>query len=180
MTLPLTRVALVEFYSTIVMGSTLGYIISGTINQLTGSIQVSVQEFLLGMTGLLAGVLHAPLTAIFLIAEITGGYELFITLMLLCVISFVMTKYFVANSIYTHDLAKKGALITHNKDKNVLMMMDVNKVIETNFISLYEEVSLGELLKNAVSKSSRNHFPVINKKSIGGYFTFRRHQTYDV
>lgn len=154
------------FIPTIVMGSTLGYIISGTINQLTGSIQVSSSNFtLLGMTGLLAGVLHAPLTAIFLIAEITGGYELFIPLMLVAVISFVMTKYFVANSIYTHDLAKKGALITHNKDKNVLMMMDVNKVIETNFISLYEEMSLGELLKNAVSKSSRNHFPVINKEN---------------
>ena len=100
----------------------------------------------------MAGVLHAPLTAIFLIAEITGGYELFIPLMIVSAISFAFTKYFISNSIYTHDLAKKGQLITHDKDKNVLMLMEIEKVIETNFIKLSPKMKLGDMLKNAVAK----------------------------
>jgi CIC family chloride channel protein len=119
---------------------------------------------LIGMTGLMAGVLHAPLTAIFLIAEITGGYELFVPLMIVSAISFAMTRYYVSNSIYTMELAKKGELLTHDKDNNVLMMLDMNKIIETNFIVLTPEMKLGEILKNAVTKSSRNHFPVVNEE----------------
>lgn len=97
-----------------------------------------------------------------MIAEITGGYELFVPLMLVTAISFSITRYFVSHSIYTLELAKRGELITHNKDKNVLMMMEIDKVIETNFILLSPEMKLGEILKNAVAKSSRNHFPVVN------------------
>ena len=116
------------------------------------------------MTGLMAGVLHAPLTAIFLIAEITGGYDLFVPLMLVAAISFAFTKYFVSNSIYTVELAKRGELITHNKDKNVLMMMKINKLIEQNFKAVNPEMTLGEMLKKAVAKSTRNIFPVINEE----------------
>jgi CIC family chloride channel protein len=116
------------------------------------------------MTGLMAGVLHAPLTAIFLIAEITGGYELFVPLMLVAAISFAITNHFVSHSIYTSELAKKGELITHDKDKNVIMMMDFNNLIETNFISVFSDQLLGNMLKKAVAKSSRNIFPVINKE----------------
>jgi CIC family chloride channel protein len=116
------------------------------------------------MTGLMAGVLHAPLTAIFLIAEITGGYELFVPLMLVSAISFAFTKYFVSNSIYTVELAKKGQLITHNKDKNVLMLMRIDKLIERNFKSISPEMTLGEMLKKSVAKSKRNIFPVLDQK----------------
>ena len=152
------------FIPTLFMGSALGNVFAKIINTLGGS--VSESNFtLIGMTGLMAGVLHAPLTAIFLIAEITGGYELFVPLMLVAAISFAFTKYFISNSIYAVELAKRGELITHNKDKNVLMMMKINTLIETNFKPIYPEMLLGDMLKNAVAKSSRNIFPVIHKET---------------
>ncbi|MGB0892083.1 MAG: chloride channel protein [Flavobacteriaceae bacterium] len=150
------------FIPTLVMGSVLGNVSAKIINQF--GYNVSETNFtLIGMTGLMAGVLHAPLTAIFLIAEITSGYDLFVPLMLVSAVSFAITKYFVSNSIYTHELAEKGELITHNKDKNVMMMMQMDKLIETNFVSVQPETSLGSLLKNAVAKSSRNIFPVVTE-----------------
>ena len=151
------------FIPTIFMGSALGNAIAKIINQF--GFDVSESNFtLIGMTGLMAGVLHAPLTAIFLIAEITGGYELFVPLMLVSAISFAFTKYFVSNSIYTVELAKKGQLITHNKDKNVLMLMRIDKLIERNFKSISPEMTLGEMLKKSVAKSKRNIFPVLDEK----------------
>ena len=151
------------FIPTLVMGSALGNVFAKIINALGG--QVSESNFtLIGMTGLMAGVLHAPLTAIFLIAEITGGYDLFVPLMLVAAISFAFTKYFISNSIYTIELAKRDELITHNKDKNVLMMMQINKLIEKNFKAVNPEMTLGEMLKKAVAHSTRNIFPVINKE----------------
>ena len=151
------------FIPTLVMGSVLGNVVAKIINQLGGN--VSESNFtLIGMTGLMAGVLHAPLTSIFLIAEITGGYELFVPLMLVAAISYALTKYFVANSIYTTELAQKGELITYDKDKNVLMMMDIEKEIETNFRVIHPEMTLGEMLKKAVARSNRNIFPVVNTK----------------
>ncbi|WNW01222.1 chloride channel protein [Tenacibaculum sp. HL-MS23] len=150
------------FIPTLVMGSALGNVSAKIINQLGGN--VSESNFtLIGMTGLMAGVLHAPLTAIFLIAEITGGYNLFVPLMLVAAISFAVTKYFISNSIYTVELAERGELITHNKDKNVLMMMKINKLIETNFKAVHPEMLLGDMLKKAVSNSNRNIFPVTEK-----------------
>lgn len=152
------------FIPTLVMGSVLGNVSAKIINQF--GYNVSETNFtLIGMTGLMAGVLHAPLTAIFLIAEITSGYDLFVPLMLVSAVSFAITKVFVSNSIYTHELAEKGELITHNKDKNVMMMMQMDKLIETNFVAVQPETSLGSLLKNAVAKSSRNIFPVVTEKN---------------
>ncbi|AOW18242.1 chloride channel protein [Polaribacter vadi] len=151
------------FIPTLFMGSALGNVFAKVINTLGGN--VSESNFtLIGMTGLMAGVLHAPLTAIFLIAEITGGYELFVPLMLVAAISFAFTKYFIANSIYTTELAAKGELITHNKDKNVLMMMKIDRLIEKNFKAVNPDMLLGEMLTKAVAKSTRNIFPVINKE----------------
>ena len=153
------------FIPTLVMGSVLGNAFAKIINNLGLDFHVSESNFtLIGMTGLMAGVLHAPLTAIFLIAEITGGYELFVPLMIVSAISFAITKYYVSHSIYTLKLAQRGELMTHDKDKNVLMVLDINKVIETNFIILKPDMKLGAILKNAVAKSSRNHFPVVNDK----------------
>ncbi|MDE1205308.1 chloride channel protein [Tenacibaculum larymnensis] len=152
------------FIPTLVMGSALGNVTAKIINQF--GFDVSETNFtLIGMTGLMAGVLHAPLTAIFLIAEITGGYDLFVPLMLVSAVSYAITKYFVSNSIYTIELAKRGELITHNKDKNVMMMMKISKIIEKNFIKIHPEMTLGEMLKQAVSKSKRNIFPVVDSEN---------------
>ena len=151
------------FIPTLVMGNVLGNVFAKIINNIGLDFQVSESNFtLIGMTGLMAGVLHAPLTAIFLIAEITGGYELFLPLMIVSAISFSITKYYISHSIYTLKLAERGELMTHDKDQNVLMVLDINKIIETNFIVLKPEMKLRDILKNAVAKSSRNHFPVVN------------------
>ncbi|KGL61830.1 chloride channel protein [Polaribacter sp. Hel1_85] len=153
------------FIPTLVMGSALGNAFGKIINNMGLGFHVSEANFtLIGMTGLMAGVLHAPLTAIFLIAEITGGYDLFVPLMLVAAISFSITKHFVSNSIYTYKLAQRGELITHNKDKNVMMMMQIDSLIETNFKAVNPEMLLGEMLKKAVAKSKRNIFPVLNEK----------------
>jgi len=120
---------------------------------------------LVGMAGLIAGVLHAPLTAIFLIAEITGGYSLILPLMITATISYTTIKYFQKNSIYTIQLAKRKELITHHKDKAVLSRMKVVKLIENNFTTVNEDANLGELVK-IVAKSKRNIFPVIDKENV--------------
>lgn len=153
------------FAPTLFTGSVTGYVFAMIMNHSNlFSHQLSLTNFaMVGMAGLMAGILQAPLTAIFLIAEITGGYELFVPIMIVASISFIVTKKYIPHNIYAAELAKKGQLITHNKDKNVLMLMDVDKVIETNFIILTPEMKLGEVVKNAVSKSSRNHFPVVNE-----------------
>jgi len=155
------------FIPTLVMGSAMGNAFAKIINNLGLGFSVSESNFtLIGMTGLMAGVLHAPLTAIFLIAEITGGYELFVPLMLVAAISFAITRHFVSHSIYASELAKKGELITHDKDKNVIMMMDFNQLIETDFITIKPNYTLGKMLKKAVAKSSRNLFPVIDDEGL--------------
>lgn len=155
------------FAPTLFTGSITGYVVALIINHSTiFSHQVSHTNFaMVGMAGLMAGILHAPLTAIFLIAELTGGYELFIPLMIVSSISYLITKYYIPHNIYASELAKKKQLLTHDKDKNVLMLMDINKVIETNFIVLKPEMTLGQIVNNAVAKSSRNHFPVVNNEN---------------
>ena len=154
------------FAPTLFTGSITGYVFATIINYSNiFSHQLSSTNFaMVGMAGLMAGILQAPLTAIFLIAEITGGYELFIPLMIVSSISFIVTKRYIPHNIYAHELAKKGELLTHNKDKNVLMLLDLDKLIETNFILLYPEMTLGDVVNNAVAKSSRNHFPIVNKE----------------
>lgn len=151
---------------TLVIGSALGTIVAKIINQIGFEFQVSESSFtLVGMAGLLAGVLHAPLTAIFLIAEISGGYQLFIPLMFCVAISYAITKHFVEYSIYTRELAKNGQLITHNKDEMVLLLMKLDSVIEKKFICIFPNQTLGDLVHNAVSKSSRNIFPVVDENN---------------
>ncbi|KFB01956.1 chloride channel protein [Mangrovimonas yunxiaonensis] len=148
---------------TLVMGSALGNVVAKIINNLGLGFHVSEANFtLVGMAGLIAGVLHAPLTAIFLIAEITGGYALFVPLMITVSISFILTKNAMEHTIYTRELAEKGALLTHDKDKSVLTLMNIDNVIETNFITLAPEMTLGDMLHNGVAKSNRNLFPVVN------------------
>ena len=154
------------FAPTLFMGSIMGNCIAKIINAL-GILpnQISESNFtLVGMAGLMAGVLHAPLTAIFLIAEVTGGYELFVPLMITSAISFSITKYVHPHSVYNMELGRKGELITHNKDHAVLTLMDIDKVIEDNFAPIFPEMNLGDIVRQAVVKSNRNIFPVINKE----------------
>ncbi|MBJ7880888.1 chloride channel protein [Gelidibacter salicanalis] len=155
------------FAPTLFMGSIMGNCVAKLINH-SGFTNYPVSESnftLVGMAGLMAGVLHAPLTAIFLIAEVTGGYELFIPLMLTAAISFGITKYFHPHSVYTMELGRKGELITHDKDHAVLTLMDINKVVETNFIKITTTMTLGDIVHEAVIKSNRNIFPVVDAKS---------------
>ncbi len=123
---------------------------------------VSENNFaLVGMAGVMAGVMHAPLTAIFLIAEITGGYTLFIPLIITATISFVTIRGFEKQSIYTMRLAERGELMTHHKDKAILSMLSVCDVIENDCQQIHIDGHLSDLV-NAVSQSKRNIFPVIN------------------
>jgi len=117
---------------------------------------------LVGMSGLIAGVIHAPLTAIFLIAEITGGYGLFMPLMIVATISYGTVKIFEANSVYTIQLAKRGELLTHHKDKALLALMKIDSLIETNFSTIKPDATLRDLVE-VISNSTRNLFPVVDE-----------------
>ena len=151
------------FIPTMVMGSALGNMLAKVINNMGLGFSVSESNFtLIGMAGLIAGVIHAPLTAIFLIAEITGGYQLFVPLMITASISYLMTKNALDYTIYTKELVKIGAQLTHNKDHMVLGLMEIDAVIEKNFKSVHPKMSLGEMLHESVSKSKRNIFPVLD------------------
>ncbi len=120
---------------------------------------------LVGMGGLIAGVLHAPLTAVFLIAEITSGYQLFVPLMVTATISYATIRIFVKNSVYTHQLARRGELITHHKDRAILSMMTVGKLIEKDFKTISPDEKLGDLVK-VVAESKRNIYPVVDEDQI--------------
>ncbi len=150
---------------TMVMGGALGNVVAKIINNIGLDYQVSESNFtLIGMAGLIAGVLHAPLTAIFLIAEITGGYQLFVPLMITVSMSFIITKNAIDHTIYTKELAEKGALLTHDKDQSILTLMKLDNIIEKDFTVVHPEMSLGQMLHEGVAKSSRNLFPVVDEQ----------------
>jgi chloride channel protein, CIC family len=151
------------FAPSLYMGGITGFVVATFINQF-GFINVSVRNFaLVGMAGIMAGVMHAPLTSIFLIAEITGGYELFIPLIVTATISYLTIKYFEPHSIYAKRLAQRGDLLTHHKDKTVLTLLRLGGVIETDLKTLDPDSTLGDLVK-IISKSNRNVFPVVDKE----------------
>lgn len=148
----------------LVMGSALGNAVAKLINTLGWTDTVSEANFtLVGMAAILAGVLQAPLTAIFLIAEITGGYELFIPLMLAVSMAYMITKNSLDHTIYTKELAEKDALLSFDKDQSVLTLMSLDTVIETNFVVLRSDMTFRELLQQGVAQSSRNLFPVVDE-----------------
>ena len=115
----------------------------------------------MGMAGVMSGVMHAPLMGIFLTAELTGGYDLFLPLLIVSAISYGTIKFFEPYSIYTMRLARAGKLLTHHKDKAVLTLLKIDNVIETDFVTVSPEMNLKEMV-NAISKSSRNLFPVVD------------------
>lgn len=151
------------FAPTLFMGANTGLLFGLVLNQLGVDVSISNMA-LVGMAAMIAGVVHAPLTAIFLIAEITGGYELFFPLMLAATISYGTTKYFVKNSVYTVQLAKRGELMTHHKDRNILLMMKVTDLIETNFKTVMPDQTLRDLV-NIITTSSRNIYPVVDEQN---------------
>ncbi|WP_093023414.1 chloride channel protein [Pustulibacterium marinum] len=153
------------FSPSLYMGSVLGFGFARLVNTFhVIRYELSESNFaLIGMAGVLGGVLQAPLTAIFLIAELTGGYKLFIPLMITVAICFAITKYFLPYSVYSMELARKGDLITHDKDQAVLTLMNMESLIETKFVPVNPEMNLGEIVHKAVVKSNRNIFPVIDK-----------------
>ena len=149
------------FAPTLFMGATMGFLFSRVFRYFEIS-NLSASNFtLVGMAGLMAGVLHAPLTAIFMIAEISGGYDLFVPLMLTSAIAYYTSKSISKHTIYTKELAARGELVTHNKDKAVMTLMNLKQEIETNFVQVTPEQTLRELVK-AVSESTRNLFPVVS------------------
>lgn len=151
------------FAPSLFVGASLGFLFSRFLNDLSIATISTSNYALVGMAGLMAGVLHAPLTAVFMIAEITGGYELFLPLMLVSAISFLISRHFMPHSIYTTQLAKKGDLLTHNKDKAVLTLLTINKLVEKNFSVVKPEMSLRQLIR-VVKTSNRNLFPVVDSE----------------
>ncbi|RLD60715.1 MAG: chloride channel protein [Bacteroidetes bacterium] len=152
------------FAPSLFMGVNAGLLYAKAVNHF-GMGNISENNFaLVGMSGLIAGVIHAPLTAIFLIAEITGGYGLFMPLMIVATISYGTVKIFEANSVYTIQLAKRGELITHHKDKALLSLMKIGSLIEKDFLTVHTDATLGELVK-VIAESHRNIFPVVDEEN---------------
>jgi chloride channel protein, CIC family len=146
-------------------GALVGFIFAQSVNMLFPAAELSEQNFTLtGMAAVLAGVIHAPLTGMFLIAEVTSGYELIIPLMISTIFSYITVKIFNRESIFTQELDRRGELITHNKDKAVLRFMRLSKLIEKDFIPVHPEQTLGELTKT-VAKSPRHIFPVTDSEN---------------
>ncbi len=149
------------FAPSLFLGGVVGFLFAYVINYISPA-NISLSNFtLVGMCGVMSGVLHAPLTAIFLIAEITGGYTLFVPLMLVSAIAFSTISYFEKYSIYTKQLIERGEYIPHDKDKQLLSGMKLKKVIEKDLISVKPDQKLSDLV-HAVRKSKRNLFPVVN------------------
>ena len=149
------------FGPTLFIGGVAGFVIARTIN-LTGIFVVPEANFaLVGMAGLMAGVMQAPLTAIFLIAEITGGYLLLTPLIITAAISFATIRAFESYSIYTKRIAKQGALLTHNSDQAVLTLLKTSDLVENDFMSVSADAVLGDLIMK-VRESKRNIFPVLD------------------
>lgn len=128
---------------------------------------------LVGMSGLIAGMLHAPLTGIFLIAEITNGYALIVPLMIVSALSYFVNRIFFSHSVYTNSVAEHGVEVTHNKDVSILSMMTLNGLIENNFSKVKRGSTLGDLIP-IIASSRRNIFPVVDKDG-----TFCGHVLFD-
>ncbi|MDX2413702.1 MAG: chloride channel protein, partial [Bacteroidales bacterium] len=153
------------FAPSLFIGGVNGFFVARLMNSLF-DMGLSESNFtLVGMAGVMAGIMHAPLTAIFLIAEITGGYGLLIPIIITSTISYMVVASFEKHSIYHKRLAKRGELITHHKDKAVLRLMDWTKEIETDLLTVSSFDTLGTLVKT-ISKSKRNIFPVVDEYGI--------------
>lgn len=153
-----------NFAPSLFVGSYVGFVFSKAIN-LTGLTHLPVSNFtMVGMAGILSGLFHAPLTAIFLIAEITGGYSLMIPLMIVSSISFAISKRFEKHSMDVKNLAKKGHAFTSNKDTNILSTLDTNSIIQTDYLTVSPDENL-EKLVDLISHSNQVIFAVVDKEN---------------
>ena len=153
------------FAPTLFIGGVNGFILASLLNKYAGVVFPDNRLVLVGMAGAMAGVMHAPLTAIFLIAEMTGGYSLLIPLIITSTVAYITTRSFERHSIYHIQLAERGELITHDKDKAVLTFMDWKKDIEKDLIKVRSGDTLGDLVK-FISRSNRNLFPVVDENNV--------------
>lgn len=154
------------FGPTLFVGAIAGFVVARTLNLLFDGTATSIPEqnfVLVGMAGLMAGVMQAPMTAIFLIAEISGGYDLFLPLILTSTIAFGTTRIVEKYSIYTKRIAQRGELLTHDSDQAVLTLLKVSDVIETDFSTVKIDDTLGRLVE-VISESTRNIFPVLDSR----------------
>jgi len=150
------------FAPSLFVGCMAGFFFAYTLNDIFG-LTLSVKNFaLMGMAGVMAGVMHAPLMAIFLTAELTGGYTLFLPLLIVSALSYFTIKAFEPYSIYAMRLAQRGELLTHHKDKAVLTLLKIDNVIETDFLPVHPDMDLRQMV-NVISESKRNLFPVTDK-----------------
>ncbi len=154
------------FAPSLFLGCIAGFIFAHSANYFPFATALSEKNFaLLGMAGVMSGVMHAPLTGVFLIAELTGGYDLFLPLMIVSISSYITILMFEPHSIYSMRLAQKGELLTHHKDKAVLTLLNVDNIIEKDLVVVSPDMSLGDMIK-VISESRRNVFPVVDNKGI--------------
>ena len=152
-----------NFAPSLFLGSYAGFFFSKLVN-LSGFTKLPISNFtMVGMAGILSGLFHAPLTAIFLIAEITGGYDLMIPLMIVSSISFAISKRFEKHSLDVKNLARKGNAFTSNKDTNILSTLDINKIIQTDYLTVSAEGNLEKLVE-LISHSNQVVFAVVDEK----------------
>lgn len=150
------------FAPSLFIGAFAGFLFARVWNIYEIGIYVPEKNFaLLGMAAVMAGVMHAPLTGIFLIAEITGGYQMFIPLMIVSICAYLTIIIFEPHSIYGMRLARQGKLITHHKDRAVLTLMSLDSVIDRNYTAVQPDMELAQLV-HAISKSHSNVLPVLN------------------
>lgn len=149
------------FAPSLFVGAYAGAAMAFLCNYLFGMELPLISFTLVGMAGVMTGVMKAPLTSIFLIAELSNGYGLFIPLMVVAAISFVISHYLEPDSIYTKQLRQRGELLTHNKDESVFVFLRMDKLMETDFLKIDTSWTLGDLVK-IISKARRNIFPVVD------------------
>lgn len=158
------------FAPSLFFGAMMGFFFAITVNHFFDA-GLPVGSFtLVGMACIMSGVMKAPITSMFLVAELTGGFQLFLPLMLCSAVSFALSYYFEPFSIYTKRLAMRGELLTHNKDENALQFLRVDELVEHDFVSVEYGGNLRSMI-SAVEKSSRNIFPVLQGEFLRGVIT---------
>ena len=154
------------FAPSLFVGGFAGFLFARMWNHYRVGVYIPEHNFaLLGMAGVMAGVMHAPLTGIFLIAELTGGYQLFMPLMIVCICSFLTISVFESHSIYALRLARQGKLLTHHTDKAVLTLMSMHSVIEKDYHPVSPDLSMGKLVSE-ISRSNNNFLPVLDDAGV--------------
>ena len=154
------------FAPSLFIGGFAGFFFARLWNMNQIGIYVPEQNFtLMGMAGVMTGVMHAPLTGIFLIAELTGGYQLFMPLMIVCISSYLTISIFESHSIYALRLAREGKLLTHHIDRAALTLMSMQSVIEKDYHPVHPDLPMGKLVSE-ISRSNNNFLPVIDKAGV--------------